>query len=168
MSPDRRHTVVASPIGPLTAVASAAGLCGLYTDRQKYLPARVALGPRDDGVLPGLLAQLAGYFLGERQRFDLPLDLGGTPFQTAVWQALLAIPYGQTRTYAELAELLGRPTAARAVGAANGRNPVSIVVPCHRLVGRAGDLTGYAGGVERKRFLLDLERPPPERTKTMA
>ena len=111
-------------------------------------------------ALAGVRAQLAEYFAGERTRFDLELAPAGTPFQLEVWEALRRIPYGGTRSYGELAAELGRPGSARAVGAANARNPISIVVPCHRVVGSAGALTGYAGGVEAKRALLDLERAP--------
>ena len=102
--------------------------------------------------------QLGRYFAGERDRFDLPLAPHGTAFQQRVWQALTEIPYGRTASYRELAERIGRPTAARALGMANGRNPISIVVPCQRVIGADGQLTGYAGGVDRKRFLLELER----------
>ena len=101
--------------------------------------------------------QLCEYFARTRRAFDLPLDLRGTPFQLEVWNALLRIPYGETRTYAQLAVALGHPGAARAVGAANGANPVSIIVPCHRVIGANGSLTGYGGGLPRKQFLLDLE-----------
>ena len=103
--------------------------------------------------------QLREYFAGERKRFDLELDLAGTPFQRRVWQALLTIPHGETRTYTEVARQIGHPTAIRAVGAANGRNPISIVVPCHRLLGSTGKLTGFAGGLDAKAYLLALEAP---------
>ena len=104
--------------------------------------------------------QLEEYFAGRRTRFDLPLDLQGTPFQRRVWSALLAIPYGETLTYGELARRIGRPAAARAVGHANGSNPISVIVPCHRLIGANGTLVDYGGGIERKRFLLSLESDP--------
>ena len=116
---------------------------------------------RDDDGLPAAREQLAAYFAGELTVFDLPLDLRGTDFQRRVWAALREIPYGRTRTYGELATALGAPSASRAVGLANGRNPISIVVPCHRVVGASGSLTGYAGGVDRKRALLDLEACRP-------
>lgn len=109
-------------------------------------------------LLERAAAQLAGYFAGRRRDFDVPLDPIGTDFQRRVWEAVGRIPYGETRSYAELAEGLGRPKASRAVGAANGRNPISIMIPCHRLVGSGGALTGYAGGLPAKRWLLDLER----------
>jgi methylated-DNA-[protein]-cysteine S-methyltransferase len=104
--------------------------------------------------------QLAEYFAGERREFDVPMQLAGTAFQRRVWEELVRIPYGTTITYAELARRVGRPTAVRAVGAANGRNPISILVPCHRVIGADGKLTGYGGGVERKQWLLELERGP--------
>ena len=119
------------------------------------------LGPvtfsEQPAALAGALTQLTEYFAGQRQVFDLPLDLRGTPFQQRVWQAVLVVPYGETRTYGQIAVAIGKPAAARAVGAANGRNPISIVVPCHRVIGASGSLTGYAGGLERKRLLLELE-----------
>ena len=121
-----------------------------------------AFGPRpewrrDEEAVGEAKAQLAAYFAGERRRFDLPLALGGTPFQRSVWQALATLPYGETRTYGWLAARLGKPAASRAVGAANGANPLPIVLPCHRLVGSTGALHGFGGGLERKRFLLALE-----------
>lgn len=159
-----QHAVVDSPVGPLTVVDDDGALAGLYLPEQRYRPATERLGPRDDGVLPGLREQLDGYFAGELQDFDVALAARGTPFQAQVWEALRAIPYGRTCTYAELAEAVGRRTAVRAVGAANGRNPISVVVPCHRVVGRSGALTGYAGGLDRKAALLQLEaRATPAR-----
>lgn len=163
-----------SPLGPLLLVAAGGRLAGLYLGGRA--PARVqaaldaAAGPpgrADTAVLAGTARQLAEYFGGRRQAFDLPLALEGTAFQRAVWDALLRIGYGQTVSYGELADRIGRPTAARAVGLANGRNPVSIVVPCHRVVGADGSLTGYGGGLGSKRHLLDLEqRARRERTAT--
>ena len=154
-----KHRVIDSPIGPLNLVVVDAGtLCALYTDGQKHFPDADALGERDDTIASEAVAQLGDYFAGIRSGFDLDLAPRGTAFQQEVWQALRAIPAGQTRTYGELARELGRPAASRAVGAATGRNPISIIVPCHRLVGASGALTGYAGGVERKRWLLDHER----------
>ena len=152
------HTIINSPLGPLTAVADEGALAGLYMSEQRHLPGPERFGPRDDRLLPALREQLAAYFSGELRRFDLPLATAGTPFQCDVWSALRDIPYGTTCTYGDLAAALGRPTAVRAVGAANGRNPVCLVVPCHRVVGVAGALTGYAGGVERKAWLLAHER----------
>ncbi|MHC1562774.1 methylated-DNA--[protein]-cysteine S-methyltransferase [Actinomycetospora sp. C-140] len=151
------HTVVDSPLGPLTLRADDGVLSGLYMPEHRHGPAPETLGDRDDDGLPAVREQLAAYFDGELTAFDLPLDLRGTAFQRRVWTELRAIPYGETRTYGELAAALGTPSASRAVGLANGRNPISIVVPCHRVVGASGSLTGYAGGVDRKRALLDLE-----------
>lgn len=152
------YTLVASPIGALliTADDPDAGLTGLYTAGH----GRTAhpSWERDDRGFADARAQLDAYFSGRLRRFGLPLAPHGTPFQRAVWDALLQIPYGETSGYGELAARIGRPGAARAVGMANGRNPISIVVPCHRVVGAGGALTGYAGGLDAKRFLLDLER----------
>jgi len=154
----RTHTVVDSPVGPLTLVAEADALAGLYMDEQRHLPADARQGERDEDVLPGLREQLEAYFRGELTAFDVPLALVGTPFQQRVWAALRTIPYGTTWSYGRLAAEIGSPAASRAVGLANGRNPVGVVVPCHRVVGSTGRLTGYGGGMERKRFLLDLEQ----------
>jgi methylated-DNA-[protein]-cysteine S-methyltransferase len=147
-------TTYESPLGPLTLVGGPRGL------RALHFPGRgVPLDdcPRNDALLAPAAQQLAEYFAGRRRRFDLALDLGGTPFQQEVWMHLTAIPYGTTRSYGELAHAMGRTDRARAVGAAVGRTPVPIIVPCHRAVGVKGDLTGYAGGLDRKRALLDLE-----------
>ena len=154
----RTHTVVDSPVGPLTLVDEEGGLAGLYMHEQRHLPPAASFGPRDDRVLPALREQLPLYFAGELREFDVRLATAGTPFQQQVWAALRDVPYGATCTYGDLAAAIGRPTAVRAVGAANGRNPVCIVVPCHRVVGRDGSLTGFAGGMERKQLLLALER----------
>ena len=151
------HTLVDSPIGPLTLVATSAGLSGVYLAEHRHGPDPSQLGTRDDTGFGPASAQLAEYFRGERSRFDLPLSPRGTPFQRRVWELLATIPYGRTWTYRQLAEAAGKPTAVRAVASANARNPLSIVVPCHRVVGSDGSLTGYAGGLARKRFLLDLE-----------
>jgi methylated-DNA-[protein]-cysteine S-methyltransferase len=149
----------ASTLGPMLVACTGEGLAGVWFVGQKHMPD--AEGWREHPAHP-LLAeaarQLDDYFAGRRDRFELPLDLRwGTPFQQAVWRALLAIPSGSTTSYAELGRRIGRAQAPRAVGAAVGRNPLSIVVPCHRVVGSAGSLTGYAGGLERKRALLQLE-----------
>jgi methylated-DNA-[protein]-cysteine S-methyltransferase len=156
--PMRSHTVVDSPVGPLTLVSEHGALAGLYQSGQRHLPDASSFGERDDAVLPAAREQLAAYFRRELQEFDLVLAPVGTPFQKAVWTALRAVPYGTTCTYADLAAAIGRPSAVRAVGAANGRNPVCIVVPCHRVMGAGGALTGYAGGLLHKQRLLDLER----------
>ena len=150
-------STVDSPIGELTVVAEDGALVGLYMTGHRPAPDPESFGERVDDALPAATAQLAEYFAGERTAFDLPLAPHGTAFQQAVWAALRDIPYGETRSYGELAAALGRPGASRAVGLANGRNPISIVVPCHRVVGAGGKLTGYAGGMERKSWLLALE-----------
>jgi methylated-DNA-[protein]-cysteine S-methyltransferase len=152
-------TRYASPLGPMLLAASDIGLAGVWFEGQRHGPEGV-LWPEapEHPVLQEAVRQLEDYFAGRRTAFDLPLDLRhGTSFQQSVWQALLAIPSGGTTSYAELGRRLGRPQAARAVGAAVGRNPVSIVVPCHRVLGTGGGLTGYAGGIERKTALLKLE-----------
>ena len=148
-----------SPLGPLTLLASGGGLCGLYMNGR--VPGGVSPGPpggADAAVLARAADQLGEYFEGARTSFDLPLALRGTVFQRGVWESLLGIGYGQTVTYAQLADQIGRPTAVRAVGHANGGNPGSIIVPCHRVVGSDGSLTGYGGGLDNKRRLLDLEQ----------
>lgn len=156
-----RHTVVPSPVGPLTVVAEGGALTGVYFEGHLRGPSAAALGPCDeDGVGPELAAarrQLDEYFAGGRTAFDLPLAPRGEPFRQRVWALLRQIPYGETRSYGQLARELGDPALAQAVGSANGRNPLSVIVPCHRVVGADGSLTGYAGGLERKRFLLELE-----------
>lgn len=148
-----------SPLGRMLVAATDRGVAGIWFVGQKHGPD--SSGWTEDPQHPMLraaVAQLQDYFAGKRNSFELPLDLAaGTPFQQSVWQALLAIPAGATCSYADLARGLGRPTATRAIGAAVGRNPVSIVVPCHRVLGTGGSLTGYAGGLERKRALLALE-----------
>lgn len=148
------HALLDSPIGELTAVTDDGALIGLYLPDQAHPPACV--GPAGP-VLPGLAEQLAGYFSGELRAFDLPLSAAGTPFQLRVWTALRQVPYGSTTTYGALAASLGMPGGARAVGLATGRNPLCIVVPCHRVIGADGRLTGYAGGLARKQALLALE-----------
>jgi methylated-DNA-[protein]-cysteine S-methyltransferase len=158
-----RWTEAVTPIGMVRLCADDDGLRGLYLpDHRPAPPAEVAhamaVAASDPGPFAAVLEQLGEYFAGQRRQFEVALSLQGTEFQRAVWQALLDVPYGHTVTYAELAEQLGRRSAVRALGAANSRNPVSIIVPCHRLVGSDGALTGYAGGVARKQFLLDLER----------
>lgn len=149
---------IQTPLGPLTAARSAAGLSGLWFDGQKHHPGDLGV-PEDDGrdpVLSATEAALAAYFAG--RPFTLPpLDPAGTAFQRDVWRALLAIEAGAADTYGRLAERLGRAQAARALGAAVGRNPISILIPCHRVIGADGSLTGYAGGLDRKRALLALE-----------
>ena len=157
----RTHTVMDSPVGPLTLVASDGVLCGVYMDEQRHRPAEEIFGPRDDRHSRDAIEQLSAYFDGDLKDFELPLALHGTEFQRRVWTELTTIPYGETTTYGELAERLGRPSAARAVGLANGKNPVSIIVPCHRVIGSTGSLTGYGGGLPRKRYLLAFEQGTP-------
>ena len=157
------QTFVDSPLGALRLMATPAGLAGVwFVDRQRHEPAakerdqwrKVTSHP----VLDETARQLGEYFSGRRQDFQLPMDLQrGTAFQQAVWRALLEVPFGQTTRYGELAQQLGRPLASRAVGASVGRNPLAIVVPCHRVLGATGHLTGYAGGLDRKQALLNLE-----------
>ncbi|MFM9879905.1 MAG: methylated-DNA--[protein]-cysteine S-methyltransferase [Burkholderiaceae bacterium] len=148
------------PLGRMILAATDQGLAGLWFEGQKHVPAALAHWPVHDQhpVLLQTAAQLDAYFAGRRTAFGAALDLrAGTPFQQAVWQALLAIPPGTTTSYGALSQAIGKPRAARAVGAAIGRNPISIVVPCHRVVGAGGTLTGYAGGLHRKTALLQLE-----------
>ncbi|MFI6514478.1 methylated-DNA--[protein]-cysteine S-methyltransferase [Spirillospora sp. NPDC050679] len=154
------HTVIDSPFGPLTLVATDGALSGLYMELQRHRPAEETFGERVPSapVFEPVAEQLGAYFEGGLTAFELPLALRGTPFQQRVWAALQDIPYGETITYGQLAEEIGRPSASRAVGLANGRNPISVIVPCHRVVGSTGGLTGYGGGLDRKRYLLDFER----------
>lgn len=161
MSSPRTHVVVESPIGPLTLVAEGDAITCVYMDDQRHLPGPERFGladPGDSVVLKEAERQLAEYFAGERTDFDLPLSATGTEFQRTVWAALCDIPYGETVSYGELARRIGKPAASRAVGLANGKNPISIVVPCHRVIGSSGRLVGYGGGLDRKQTLLALER----------
>lgn len=152
-----RHTVVDSPYEPLTLVAVDGVLSRIHMTGQRHRPPEETFGEPDPRPFGETVRQLDAYFAGELTEFDLPLHLVGTPFQLRVWAELCRIPYGETRTYGELAEALGNPTASRAVGLANGKNPVGIVVPCHRVVGASGSLTGYGGGLDRKQRLLAFE-----------
>ncbi|MFI8533327.1 methylated-DNA--[protein]-cysteine S-methyltransferase [Streptomyces aquilus] len=154
----KQHTVLDSPYGPLTLVATDGTLSNLYMTDQRHRPAQETFGVRDDRPFGEAIDQLEAYFASELKEFTLELHLHGTPFQRRVWEQLLRIPYGETRSYGDLAAALGNPGASRAVGLANGKNPVSIIVPCHRVVGSNGSLTGYGGGLERKQRLLDFER----------
>ncbi|MDB5779955.1 MAG: methylated-DNA--protein-cysteine methyltransferase [Polaromonas sp.] len=156
------QTTVPSPLGTIAIAATDQGLAGLwFAENQRYLPPELTGSwPAEAGhpVLQQARAQLGEYFAGRRSRFDLPLDLRcGTAFQQSVWQALLAIPHGEVTSYGEVSRRIGHPAAVRAVGGAIGRNPVSIIVPCHRVTGTGGALTGYAGGLDRKTALLRLE-----------
>ena len=158
------HTTIDSPVGELTLVGREDGVTGLFFSDHRRLPDPVSFGARSS-VGTGLSdfveveSQLTAWFAGERRAFDLPLAPVGTEFRQRVWQQLATIPWGETRTYGQLAAALGDVRLARAVGTANGANPLSILLPCHRVVGSAGSLTGYAGGLVRKRFLLDHEAP---------
>lgn len=154
----RSHTVIDSPIGKLTLVATDGVLAGLYMEQQRHLPAVETFGRPNPEPFTETIRQLDEYFAGDRTSFDLPLAMVGTEFQRQVWDGLRDIPFGETMSYGELAAVLGKPAASRAVGLANGRNPISVIVPCHRVVGSTGSLTGYGGGLERKLFLLDFER----------
>jgi len=161
----RRHFVMDSPIGPITLIADGERLACLYMEDHRHAPASDEYGPPapPEGVLGEARRQLEEYFDGERTEFELPLvDDVGTPFQRRVWAELREIRYGETISYAELARRIGQPTAFRAVGLANGKNPISIVVPCHRVVGSGGSLIGYGGGLDRKQLLLELERKQAE------
>jgi methylated-DNA-[protein]-cysteine S-methyltransferase len=151
------HTTVGSPIGELTLVARDGTLTGLYFPRHWYRPDPAGFGPHTAAGFAEPARQLGEYFARQRARFDLPLKADGDTFKIRVWDLIAAIPYGHTVSYGDLAAELGGGATARDVGAAVGRNPLSVIVPCHRVVGKDGGLTGYAGGLARKRFLLDLE-----------
>ncbi|MGJ7476072.1 methylated-DNA--[protein]-cysteine S-methyltransferase [Pseudomonas fulva] len=153
------YTLMPSPVGTLTLVSQDQRLIAVLWEQEREN--RVRLGPlqRDDRcpVLIETAHQLSEYFAGKRRRFDLALAFTGTAFQRQVWDALLSIPFGETRTYGQIAQQIGNPSAVRAVGAANGRNPISIIAPCHRVIGASGGLTGFAGGLAAKQYLLALE-----------
>lgn len=154
----RCFTVTTSPVGDLVLTGDHDGtLTGCWFTGPGFDVDRSAGLRRDDAALAGAVVQLEEYFAGERRCFDLPLAPMGTEFQRQVWKRLRAIPYGETRSYGQVATELGQPRASRAVGLANGRNPLSIIVACHRVIGADGRLTGYGGGIDRKRYLLDLE-----------
>lgn len=165
VSPSTRHAVVGSPIGPLTIVRDDDGITGLYFPHHWTRPDPATFGPRvdaaDDHGLGEAATQLAEYFAGQRREFDLPLTPHGDPVARQVWRLLAAIPCGQTTTYGALARQVGGDVTAKEIGAFVGGNPLSIFVPCHRVVGAAGRLTGYAGGLKRKRHLLELEGALP-------
>src|SRR6201996_7411005 len=155
-----RFTTMFSPVGELTLVASDSGLAAILWENDD--PERVRLGTMvrdpDDAILAAAEQQLHAYFAGDLTTFTVPLDFHGTDFQKSVWAALLTIPFGETRSYGEIAQQIGRPSASRAVGAAKGRNPISIIAPCHRVIGSTGALIGFAGGLAAKQFLLAHER----------
>jgi methylated-DNA-[protein]-cysteine S-methyltransferase len=153
----RTHTAIESPIGTLTLVATDGILSGLYMEDQLHLPDASTFGERVGSGFEAAAEQLGEYFTGRRREFTFRTRLTGTSFQRRVWQTVATIPYGQTWTYTQLADAVGRRDLLRAVAAANGRNPMAVVVPCHRVIASDGSLTGYAGGLARKRYLLDLE-----------
>ena len=152
-----RYRTMDSPVGTLTLAGSAGRLRHLRMVDQTYEPSRAGWEP-DDTAFADAVTQLEEYFTGTRTDFDLELDLVGTAFQRRVWAALLTIPYGETRSYGQIAKQLEAPGAFRAVGLANGHNPIGIIVPCHRVIGANGSLTGYGGGLDRKRALLEMEK----------
>lgn len=156
----KTYTVVDSPLGPLTLVATDGVLSALYMTEHRHKPGEEAFGervPATGGPFPEVVRELTAYFAGELTEFTVPVHLEGTAFQRSVWEQLLRIPYGETWSYGKLAAELGKPNASRAVGLANGKNPVSIIVPCHRVIGASGAMTGYGGGLDRKVRLLELE-----------
>lgn len=157
----RVHTVIDSPIDPITLVAEDGLLCGLFMSTHKGRPDDEMFGDRDHSAFAQVIEELGEYFSGDRKEFTVPLAPVGNEFQKLVWNALRTIPYGETASYGEIAKRIGRPGAARVVGMTNGQNPISIVVPCHRVIGANGKLVGYGGGLERKKFLLELERMRP-------
>jgi methylated-DNA-[protein]-cysteine S-methyltransferase len=161
------YRFIDSPVGQLKLVAKGAALAAILWENDR--PNRVLLGPMTEDLSSDILnqveQQLTQYFAGTRNQFDLPLDFHGTEFQKKVWQALLGIPFGETRSYLQIALAIGNPAAVRAVGAANGKNPISIVAPCHRVIGSSGALTGFAGGLAAKELLLTLEGGMPKTLK---
>lgn len=152
------YTEMPSPLGTVTIQSNAEGLLGIWFETCTTKPSELGVRDEQHPVLRQAVTQLDEYFAGLRNEFDLPLAATGTDFQNQVWQALTTIPYGETWSYQDFANAIGNPKAVRAVGLANGKNPISIVVPCHRVIGKSGKLTGYAGGVERKQRLLALEQ----------
>lgn len=153
----KRFTYYTSPLGIVTIQGCDEGLLGIWFETHTTKPEDLGIQDDSFALFEKTKQQLDGYFAGEREHFSVPIAAEGTPFQQSVWQALTRIPYGETWSYQQLADEIGNPKAVRAVGLANGKNPVSIIVPCHRVIGKNGKLTGYAGGVERKSALLKLE-----------
>jgi methylated-DNA-[protein]-cysteine S-methyltransferase len=152
-----RYSYIPSPLGELLVVRDGEGITGLYLPTGRHTKTPNPGWMRDDAAFDDARTQLAEYFAGNRTSFDLPLHAHGTDFQAKVWRALCDIPYGETASYGETAQAIGSPTASRAVGLANGQNPISIIVPCHRVIGANGSLTGYGGGLDAKRWLLSHE-----------
>ena len=159
------HAVIATALGELTVVGEEGGLAGLYFPRHWPRPDRTAFGPWVDDGFEDVARQLREYLVGDRSVFELPVTVKGTEFDRRVWELIAQVPYGQTTTYGDLARNLGAATDPRDVGAAVGRNPLCIVIPCHRVIGSTGKLTGYAGGLDRKRTLLGIERAGALRTE---
>ena len=157
MNSPLNYTIIASPIGKILLTATPRGLSGLWMMGEKHCPLIQSDWEEDSDAFTAAKLQLTEYFYGTRRNFDLPLEAAGTIFQQEAWAALQQIPYGQTRTYQQQAAVIGRPAAVRAVGTANGRNPISIIVPCHRVIGANGSLTGYGGGLNAKQWLLAHE-----------
>lgn len=157
MNPPVYYTLIPSPLGQLLLTATPRGLSGLWLLGEKHCPVLAPEWQENPAVFTNVTTQLLEYFSGTRQTFDLPLDVSGTAFQQEAWAALQQIPYGTTLTYQQQATSMGRPAAVRAVGTANGRNPLSIIVPCHRVIGANGSLTGYGGGLPAKQWLLGHE-----------
>ncbi len=151
------YTTMLTHVGNVTLQANDKGLTGVWFETQTTQPANLGTANAMHPVLVQAKQELQEYFAGTRQAFDVPIDAQGTDFQRTVWRALCTIPYGTTISYQQLADLIGNPRAVRAVGLANGKNPISVIVPCHRVIGKNGQLTGYAGGIERKQELLTLE-----------
>jgi methylated-DNA-[protein]-cysteine S-methyltransferase len=165
---DDLYTIIDSPLGPLLAVGDGTALARLDMQHGRRAHPIHPSWRRDDAAFAELAEQLEQYFAGHRREFDLALAPSGSPFEQRVWDALLEIPYGETVSYGEIARRVGAPGSARAVGLANGRNPIAVIVPCHRVIGADGSLTGYGGGLDRKRLLLDLEAGVHELPLTLA
>ena len=151
------YTRAPSPIGELVLTSRGSGLTGIYVTGHQAIEDALATGTRDDSFFEPVMNELDEYWIGQRRRFTVPIAPAGTPFQLAVWRELVRVSFGETVSYSSLATRIGRPSAPRAVGSANARNPISIVIPCHRVIGSAGSLTGYAGGLDKKRWLLAHE-----------
>ncbi|GLQ72353.1 methylated-DNA--[protein]-cysteine S-methyltransferase [Vibrio penaeicida] len=156
-SSENVYTILSSKLGDVTIQANDDGLLGIWFETYTTKPQKLGREDRKHNVLAETCKQLTEYFEGSRKTFDVPLAAKGTDFQKQVWQALTQIPFGETWSYQDLANIIGNPKAVRAVGLANGKNPISVIVPCHRVIGKSGKLTGYAGGLERKEALLKLE-----------
>ena len=152
-----RFTYYDSPLGTVTLQANEQGLLGVWFETHTTKPEDLGIQEDSFPIFQSVKEQLERYFAGDAVQFDVPIAAKGTPFQQSVWHALTTIPYGETWSYAQLADAIGNPKAVRAVGLANGKNPVSVIVPCHRVIGKNGKLTGYAGGIERKQRLLAIE-----------